>query len=58
MTLKETVEEVSSRLRKKGCPDLDSLQAPRFCDSGKSFAWIRWWPADLFRAREHTATFA
>ena len=38
--------------------DLDSLQAPRFCDSEKSFGCIRWWPASLVRAREHTAISA
>ena len=45
-----------SRLRKKGCRDIDSVQAPRFYDLGKDFGCLAGGSQIVFRAVGYTAT--
>ena len=54
--LLQTIEP--SRLRKKGCRDIDSVQAPRFYDLGKDFGCLAGGSQIVFRAVGYTATSA
>src|SRR2546430_6285751 len=47
-----------STLRKKGCRDIDSVQAPRFYDLGKDFGCLAGGSQIVFRAVGYTATSA
>src|SRR2546429_999734 len=56
--LRSTFDEIPNRLRKKGCRDIDSVQAPRFYDLGKDFGCLAGGSQIVFRAVGYTATSA